>query len=264
MEGQALVAIRHSLSKSFTASSISSVRASLAQNIRRARRTPPPRRHCHNNAKPNYSTKPDSNRPDSGQAYPLTGYYADILSARSSHLGQATTSPSAPEQKPEAPPADSAQQSQTPEERMAIVFGTRLAGPGRSSRYHPGTDSSWKTVNGVPIPPRPEEPDNCCMSGCVHCVWDDYRDEMEEWAAVLAQAKAKGEQLRQPNVIPGAIPKTPDGIDSTSMDDDGGGSETNWSVGSGDDLFADIPVGIREFMKTEKKLKQMHRQEGHV
>ncbi|KAL4937395.1 hypothetical protein BDV06DRAFT_232619 [Aspergillus oleicola] len=145
---------------------------------------------------------------------------------------------------------------------MAIVFGTRLAGPGRSSRYHPGTSSAWKTVNGVPIPPRPEEPDNCCMSGCVHCVWDDYRDEMEEWAAVLAQAKAKGEQLKQPNVIPGAIPKTPDGIDSTSMDDDGGGSENNWSVGSGDDLFADIPVGIREFMKTEKKLKEMHRQEG--
>ncbi|KAL4932270.1 oxidoreductase-like domain-containing protein [Aspergillus undulatus] len=260
MESHALVAIRHSLSRSFTSSSISTVRTSLAQNIRRHRCMPPPRRLSHNHA------KPDPKSADTSQAYPLTGYYSDILSARSSHLGQATTAPSAPEQKPEAPPAVASQQPQSPEERMAIVFGTRLAGPGRSSRYHPGSNSAWKTVNGVPIPPRPEEPDNCCMSGCVHCVWDDYRDEMEEWAAVLAQAKAKGESLKSPKVIPGAIPKTPEsGVDSTSLDDDGGGSETNWSVpgaGAGDDLFADIPVGIREFMKTEKKLKEMHRQEG--
>lgn len=147
---------------------------------------------------------------------------------------------------------------------MAIVFGTRLAGPGRSSRYNRGSNSAWKTVNGVPIPPRPEEPDNCCMSGCVHCVWDDYRDEMEEWAALLAQAKAKGGTSKSPKVVPTAIPKTPvDVAASTSMDDDGGGSETNWSLpGSGDDLFADIPVGIREFMKTEKRLKQLHRNAG--
>ncbi|KAL2832395.1 oxidoreductase-like protein [Aspergillus cavernicola] len=149
---------------------------------------------------------------------------------------------------------------------MAIVFGTRLAGPGRSSRYDPGSSSTWKTVNGVPIPARPAEPDNCCMSGCVHCVWDDYRDEMEEWAAILAQAKAKGPS-KSPKVIPGAIPKSPDDAASTgmSMDDDGGGSETNWSApGSGDDLFADIPVGIREFMRTEKRLKEVHRQERNA
>jgi hypothetical protein len=44
------------------------------------------------------------------------------------------------------------------------------------------------------------------------------------------------------------------------MDDDGGGSETNWDTGfddaDKDKLFDDIPVGIREFMRTEKKLKQ--------
>jgi hypothetical protein len=54
---------------------------------------------------------------------------------------------------------------------------------------------------------------------------------------------------------------------ATSMDDDGGGSETNWSAGlamSGQegDLFKDIPVGIREFMRTEKMLKQKHLERG--
>ena len=48
-----------------------------------------------------------------------------------------------------------------------------------------------------------------------------------------------------------------------SMDDDGGGSETNWGTGlGGGDLFGDIPVGIREFMRTEKRLKQQHLKDG--
>jgi hypothetical protein len=51
-----------------------------------------------------------------------------------------------------------------------------------------------------------------------------------------------------------------------SMDDDGGGSESNWGIESGageeEDLFKDIPVGIREFMKQEKRLKQRHALEG--
>lgn len=258
MEAHALVSIQQLLSKSFTSASLSYIRTSLAQNIRQHRSTPSLRRLSQSHA------NSDSSRTDTSQAYPLSGYYSDILSARSAHRGQATTSPSAPQQKPEAPPENTDQQSQTPEEKMAIVFGTRLAGPGRSSRYNSGTSAPWRTINGVPIPPRPEEPDNCCMSGCVHCVWDDYRDEMEEWAALVAQAKAKGSTFKSPKVISGAIPRTPaDESTSTSMDDDGGGSETNWSIpGSDEDLFSDIPVGIREFMKTEKRLKEIHRQEN--
>ena len=54
-----------------------------------------------------------------------------------------------------------------------------------------------------------------------------------------------------------------------SMDDDGGGSETNWGTGSDaefadDGLFKGIPVGIREFMKQEKRLKEKHAREGTV
>ncbi|KAL6229517.1 hypothetical protein BDW75DRAFT_225012 [Aspergillus navahoensis] len=259
MEDHALVTIQHLLFRSFRGSSLPSIRSLLAQN-RRHWRISSPERLLHHLAKPGTSHLGDS------QAYPLSGYYSDILSARYLHRGQATTSPSAPKQKPETPRAETSHLPQSPEERMAIIFGTRLAGPGRSSRYNRGSNSAWKTVNGVPIPPRPEEPDNCCMSGCVHCVWDDYRDEMEEWAALLAQAKAKGGTSKSPNVVPTAIPETPvDIAASMSMDDDGGGSETNLSLpGSGDDLFADIPVGIREFMKTEKRLKQIHRDAGNV
>jgi predicted nucleic acid-binding Zn-ribbon protein len=122
-------------------------------------------------------------------------------------------------------------------------------------------ESQWKTINGVAIPPRPEEPDNCCMSGCVHCVWDDYRDEMEEWASRVESAKAKG-STQKATADMRQTPRAEVDSASRSMDDDGGGSETNWPVShEADDLFANIPVGIREFMKTEKKLKEKQQQE---
>ena len=197
------------------------------------------------------------------QAYPLKGYY-DILRT--------------PARAPRfAPTSTDSNDEQSPADKLSIVFGTRLAGPGYSStRYNPSTapQSTWKRINGIAIPPRPEEPDNCCMSGCVHCVWDDYRDDVEEWALRVQEA-----QNRQPRKQKGG-PQTLLGSDtkqqgaatrrevanaSMSMDDDGGGSETNWDTGStemdiGDELFSNIPVGIREFMRTEKRLKQKHSQ----
>ena len=77
---------------------------------------------------------------------------------------------------------------------------------------------------------------------------------------------------------------------AVSMDDDGGGSSSNWdfvgtaqspATGAGattstststsktdetwnDDLYKNVPVGIREFMKQEKRLKEKHAREGTV
>ncbi|ORZ32106.1 hypothetical protein BCR44DRAFT_1441091 [Catenaria anguillulae PL171] len=38
-----------------------------------------------------------------------------------------------------------------------------------------------------PVPTQPDPPDNCCMSGCIHCVWNLYVDDyhqLNEWMAV--------------------------------------------------------------------------------
>jgi hypothetical protein len=109
-------------------------------------------------------------------------------------------------------------------------------------------------------------------------VWDLFRDDLEEWAAKSAQAREKllqqqqkEKRKRSPKNVPlgtgtmSAQPGTPSHV-ATSMDDDGGGSDTNWGSGMSppgaqDDLFGGIPVGIREFMKTEKMLKNKHRDE---
>lgn len=65
--------------------------------------------------------------------------------------------------------------------------------------------------------------------------------------------------------------------EATSMDDDGGRSVGTWDIenvagqGAGgtltkdfwdEELYKNVPVGIREFMKQEKKLKLKHMKEG--
>lgn len=148
------------------------------------------------------------------------------------------------------------------EERAKKLFGT-IEGSGYQRTTSETPDSTWHTINGVPVPPRPGEPDNCCMSGCVHCVWDDYRDDVEQWAHRLREAQARG-QGRGMDAPPKIAMNRPEvSAASGSMDDDGGGSEALWNAPSSsadaNELFAEIPVGIREFMAAEKRIRERKR-----
>lgn len=241
--------------------------ATIGRNRKRSHSSELASRRLFSNTRLNNDTTTRNNS-KTQQAYPLSGYYSDLLSFHQPPHN--SKSPSS-----QLPPSSAAEPEPEPtkEQKLSIVFGTRLAGPGyQSTRYNPETtppESTWKQINGVPIPPRPAEPDNCCMSGCVHCVWDDYRDDLEHWASrvrdarltatatvadadATADSRAKGKDMRQ-------NPRKEVASASTSIDDDGGGSEANWdlpAVPGEEDLFKGIPVGIREFMKTEKKLRE--------
>lgn len=167
--------------------------------------------------------------------------------------------------------------STSTQEKAKVIFGSRLAGPAERAERLAEIRSKSTVVAGVLVPPKPEEPDNCCMSGCVNCVWDRFRDEMEEWAMANAEAKTR---IAAGKTEAPAIPKQQPVVDHTtvSMDDDGGGSETNWDVDAAastsqpsgkiakdfwdEELYKNVPVGIREFMKQEKKLKEKHMREG--
>lgn len=182
----------------------------------------------------------------------LTYLFSELLSKPLSQTQSATRTP--PEPPPPGEPPTTAQEETLAKAR--IVFGSKLAGPAERRKE---IEAASRNIAGVMVPPRPEEPDNCCMSGCVNCVWDIYRDEMEEWAAKNAEARARIQARREAGQGSGSMltgKDTPTHV-VTSMDDDGGGSEANWGpTGTEGDLFDDIPVGIREFMKTEKRLKQ--------
>jgi hypothetical protein len=143
------------------------------------------------------------------------------------------------------------------------LFGS-IEGSGYEKHTFDKPDATWRTINGVPVPPRPAEPDNCCMSGCVHCVWDDYRDDVEEWAARVAEAQARAPKKRARGTPKLEMPRPEVVHASGSMDDDGGGSEGLWTAPSSagdpdDELFQGIPVGIREFMATEKRIRDRKR-----
>ena len=201
----------------------------------------------------------DNTNPEGG--FPFEGYYADMLDTPLHSVQPLTRT------QPAQPPPDELPKTEE-EERLAkarVVFGSRLAGPAERRRE---IDKASQNIAGILVPPKPEEPDNCCMSGCVNCVWDLFRDELEEWAEKSGEARIKLQKQRSKGQATGMMTKEPGmpGHVAVSMDDDGGGSETNWagmeSFGEGGrDLFADIPAGIREFMKTEKRLKEKHKRE---
>ncbi|KAK3118024.1 hypothetical protein LTR53_000061 [Teratosphaeriaceae sp. CCFEE 6253] len=182
-------------------------------------------------------------------AHTFAGYVNDPLDAPLRSAKSAALSAEPAKQQPSDP---------MQEEKLAkfrTIFGSsRHTEPEERKR---AIESRSELVAGVLVPPKPEEPENCCMSGCANCVWDLFRDDMEEWAAKTVEARAQTAEQKLRGQASG-LEGQGAGLPShavTSMDDDGGGSETAWSADGGPDLFADIPVGIREFMKTEKKLK---------
>lgn len=94
---------------------------------------------------------------------------------------------------------------------------------------------------------------------------------MEDWAAKSKLAEARMEAATE---VGEQVGVTQDSIESTNttsttMEDDGGGSVVNWDADGkttrdlwDEELYKNVPVGIREFMKQEKKLKEKHAKEG--
>ncbi|KAL9060170.1 MAG: hypothetical protein Q9162_000784 [Coniocarpon cinnabarinum] len=188
-----------------------------------------------------------SSRSTKPMKHTIDRYFEDLVSTKAPAPATHTA--------PSPPPPEELPKTQKEENllRARVVFGSRLAGPIERQRER---DEHSTLIAGVSVPPRPGEPDNCCMSGCVNCVYDRYREELEEWAEKRAEADRALMNRGQSREAPAHV--------THSMDDDGGGSETNWSLsevsrGKSGDLFEGIPIGIREFMKQEKRLKERKR-----
>lgn len=150
--------------------------------------------------------------------------------------------------------ASTATTDKSAEEKIKLIFGSRYYGPEEKANRQAQIHAKSTYIGGTLVPPKPTEPDNCCMSGCVNCVWDLFREDMEEWNLKNAEAQKAMQSAEG------------------SVDSDGGGAETNWSVKDtkiakdlwDEDIYRDVPVGIREFMKQEKRIKERHAREGTV
>ncbi|KAL2312024.1 hypothetical protein POMI540_4486 [Schizosaccharomyces pombe] len=76
-------------------------------------------------------------------------------------------------------------------------------GPASLRSYSIGNVS--RIYDGIRVPPKPEEPLNCCQSGCAICVWDVYADDLEEYNR--ARRKAKRHYLEKHLPVPPDLAK---------------------------------------------------------
>ncbi|KAF8250962.1 hypothetical protein K440DRAFT_616606 [Wilcoxina mikolae CBS 423.85] len=150
------------------------------------------------------------------QARPLTGFYLDLLAH--------PLTPANPSPPRSTPPRDL-----TSSERISIVFGSPLTGPTEEKALHEASKRQrGQMIAGIWVPPKPVEPDNCCMSGCVNCVLSTFVEDLEEWK----KAKRRAEMALK------------------GLEEEKGEESALWEG------YEDIPVGLRVFMETEKRLKE--------
>lgn len=137
----------------------------------------------------------------------------------------------------------------SPTDRVKLVFGQLGSRQDRRlealKRAH--------TIAGIKLSPRPDEPNNCCMSGCVDCVWELYKDELTEWKAKRQEIKRKlmfeRADLEWPVTLLGPEPKE---RNKSVRPEDRARIEDSVVEDDADD---DLNVSIKAFLKTEKKLK---------
>ena len=105
------------------------------------------------------------------------------------------------------------------------------------------------------------------MSGCVNCVWDAYREEVEVWAAERRRREIeegmRGRKVRRAvGAAGGNGEEEGAGVGVGDMDEIGG--LRGWDAEEDEALFEGVPVGIREFMKSEKRLRERERERERV
>lgn len=145
---------------------------------------------------------------------------------------------------------DGAANELTAEERIKKVFGGRIKGEDRvsSSRIMMGEP---RIIAGVKVPDRPIEPDNCCMSGCINCVWEIYNDDIKDWEAkrkIAAKKLAEKGGVWPADFHPPVKFLKPENLPESFKDSPDVGK-------ANDDAWNKVPVEMRVFAELEKKIK---------
>ncbi|EGW35112.1 uncharacterized protein SPAPADRAFT_58265 [Spathaspora passalidarum NRRL Y-27907] len=149
--------------------------------------------------------------------------------------------------------------SLTPEQRIAKVFGGRIKGEGRESSSRI-TRGEPKVIAGVTVPAKPDEPDNCCMSGCINCVWELFDEDIKDWnekrkraAKLLVKQGGRWPEdfdaplkyLGKEN-LPVSLLNKPSLYEAKQKALASSDEEESWG---------NVPVAMRVFAEVEKKLK---------
>lgn len=158
-----------------------------------------------------------------------------------------------------------------------LVFGVRGSRDASREEAH----QQVRTVAGVKIPGRPEEPTNCCMSGCVNCVWEMYKDDLTDYKQKKREAyKAlmQRPEVKWPEDLFGPEPlsrlsesdaKARKEIKSTDTTDPAKSNDSSLSSTNTSELDVgfsriedddDLDVSIKQFLMLENRIKEKKRE----
>ncbi|KAF9393623.1 hypothetical protein CPC16_001548 [Podila verticillata] len=116
----------------------------------------------------------------------------------------------------------------TAQSRAAVAASTLESSLSRASReaidYH-----GFK----IPVKPTPPGAEDCCMSGCAHCIYDIYEDDRQDYKAALAKVLENIQKAGLPPPPPDVVPAA----SGDAKDDD------------------DMDPGMKAFLELERKLK---------
>ncbi|WP_394778566.1 oxidoreductase-like domain-containing protein [Undibacterium sp.] len=73
----------------------------------------------------------------------------------------------------------------------------------------PSSSTSSSTADPRPVPPVQPELEDCCNSGCTHCVFDVYEDAMDRYRdEVLAWEQRNAAKAAEKETAPASTRKT--------------------------------------------------------
>jgi hypothetical protein len=138
--------------------------------------------------------------------------------------------------------------SVTAEQRIEKVFGQRIKGGSRqsSSRF---LRQQPRVIAGVTVPAKPVEPDNCCMSGCINCVWEMFNDDIKDWND-KREIAAKN-LVKKGGVWPADFHPPVKHLTPANLPKDFAPVKTK----KADEGWGSVPVAMKVFAEFEKKLK---------
>lgn len=149
---------------------------------------------------------------------------------------------------------NSAVQNTSTQERAKQVFGQ--VGSRDASRAE--AEAKARTVGGVKVPAKPEEPTNCCMSGCINCVWEQFKDELEDWQYKRQKAKDALLTTHTNSKWPVDFGPEPDRTGTNAQKYREKLKKTT-EITEDESGWEDIDMSIRVFVETEKMLREKKR-----
>lgn len=112
------------------------------------------------------------------------------------------------------------------------------------------------------VPDKPPEPDNCCMSGCINCVWELYRDDIKEWNDKRREAAMKVNESNTDFVWPHDFHPPIKYLDDKHIPKERlkDKQALNTKDTAHEDEWNNVPIAIRVFAEAEKKIKAKHKE----